>query len=148
MRARPLFILGVLAVPGLFFLYHWPCLSTAMQRSRQKREMADIRAIAAAWEARAVLTHTFGIQPRKGNVVAAADLERALVPTYIRAMPLRDAWNDERLFTTDGTTYEIRSLGKDGRIDHGTGATTSFDCDVVFANGAFVEWPDGISTTP
>ena len=44
-----------------------------------------------------------------------------------------------------GSGYTIRSAGKDG-ITEGSpsgGATKSFDCDIMFVNGQFVQWPEG-----
>ena len=128
-----------------------PCLISAGQRSKMKRTMADIRTIADAWEARAAKAHTFDVVPRRGSgagavAVSFTDLQHELVPTYIRRLPQRDIWNSELRFTSTGTGYEVHSLGKDGLPDRVTGVTTNFDCDIVYANGKFVEYPEGVIT--
>ena len=46
-------LLIVVAIIGILAAIAIPNLLTAMQRSKQKRTMADIRSIATAWEARA-----------------------------------------------------------------------------------------------
>ena len=46
-------LLIVVAIIGILAAIAIPNLLTAMQRSRQKRTMADMRTIASAWEARA-----------------------------------------------------------------------------------------------
>src|SRR4030095_4136755 len=46
-------LLIVVAIIGILAALAIPNLLTAMQRSKQKRTMADVRTIATAWEARA-----------------------------------------------------------------------------------------------
>ncbi len=46
-------LLIVVAIIGILAAIAIPNLLTAIQRSKQKRSMADIRSIATAWEARA-----------------------------------------------------------------------------------------------
>src|SRR5437764_1032993 len=121
----PLFVLAAIAIPNLL---------TAMNRSKQKRTMADIRTVASAWEARANDVHTFDATPRHTagmTVVPGRDMKRILVPTYVKVLPLRDAWDRPLQFVTNSQDYFIRSSGRDGRLDHQPGASTSFDNDIV-----------------
>ncbi len=53
-------LLIVVAIIGILAAIAIPNLLTAMQRAKQKRTMADIRAIATAWEARATDMNTYG----------------------------------------------------------------------------------------
>jgi len=84
---------------------------------------------------------------RRGGTGAVAvsfnDLRRVLEPTYIRRLAQRDIWNGDLRFASTDTGYEIHSLGMDGLPDHVTGVTTHFECDIVYANGKFVEYPEG-----
>jgi hypothetical protein len=140
-----------------------PNYITAENRSRQKRSLADIRAIGTAWEARETDVHTYAVGAKHRDVVAgktfdwkaltpvAADsLQRELQPTYIREFPRTDAWGRSFEFVAGDKSYAIRTLGRDGRSDarNGTYAvsftTTSFDADLVYANGSFVRMVDGI----
>ena len=52
-------LLIVVAIIGILAAIAIPNLLTAMQRSKQKRTMADIRTIATAWEARATDVNTY-----------------------------------------------------------------------------------------
>jgi type II secretory pathway pseudopilin PulG len=123
-----------------------PNLRTAIGRSRQKRTMADIRSISTAWEARATDVNTYDVSPHRRAAmtpIAPSDLRRALEPTYLKNVPGRDAWNHPLQFAANGQDYLIRSSGADSLSDPGRGPTTSFDCDIVYSNGTFLEYPEG-----
>jgi general secretion pathway protein G len=47
------------------------------------------------------------------------ELAEAVSPGYLIQLP-RDRWDRELLYSTDGTTYRLGSLGEDGR-EGGTG---------------------------
>ncbi|MEA2164352.1 MAG: hypothetical protein QOK37_2479 [Thermoanaerobaculia bacterium] len=132
-------------------------------RSRQKRTMADIRTIATAWEARATDTNSYSVDgdhdSRAGarqrtsgeRRVTPAELARSLEPKYIRNLPRTDGWGMELQFTesdftaSQAQTYIIRSLGSDRRSDriaNLSGATTSFEDDIIYSNGSFVRYPE------
>jgi len=138
-------VLVVVAVIGILAAIAIPNLLTAMQRSKQKRTIADIRSIATAAEAYATDNNQY---PQTLD---------ALVPKYIKVVPKVDGWgnpfeymclNDE---TGKCTGYAIASGAKDGRMEreireavaHPPSATTNFDCDIVYANGKFEEYPEG-----
>jgi hypothetical protein len=78
------------------------------------------------------------------TVVPAQDLKRVLVPAYTKTLPARDAWDRPLQFVTNGQNYFIRSGGRDGRFDHHAGPAESFDNDIVYGNGAWIEWPEGV----
>jgi hypothetical protein len=82
-----------------------------------------------------------------------------LSPTYIKTVPLGDgwgrpwryaAWNNPRVPGSGG--YVIVSAGKDGRFEqidprsYKPKTTTNFDCDIVYSNGSFVQYPEGVQT--
>jgi hypothetical protein len=48
--------------------------------------------------------------------------------------------------TANHQQYQIVSYGRNGAAETGTaeGTTTNFDCDIVYENGTFVVWPEGI----
>jgi type II secretory pathway pseudopilin PulG len=124
-----------------------PNLLDAMNRSRERRTMAGIRAIATAWEARAAdrNAYTVGIHGAaaardatdfaKLHRVRYEELRAALEPKYIRALPRTDGWGkDFELATGDydakgeAQLYAIRSPG------HG----------IVYSNGSFLQGPEGM----
>src|SRR5215212_4975972 len=87
-------LLIVVAIIGILAAIAIPNLLTAMQRSKQKRTMADIRTIATSWEARATDENTYlvaGAQFTWPNVnVSYGALSTKLSPTYIKSLPQND----------------------------------------------------------
>jgi len=151
-------LLIVVAIIGILAAIAIPNLLTALQRSRQKRTMADMRTISTAWEARATDLNKYnaaaGLPSGFPSVtVPASTLTTYLAPTYIRSFPQRDGWGNTFNFYADtawgsgaAQQYGVQSLGKDGTAENTNvlGPTTSFDCDILFTNGTFVEYPEGV----
>src|SRR5438034_1029155 len=137
-------LLIVVAIIGILAAIAIPNLLTAMQRSKQKRTMADMRAIATAWEARATDQNTYGSAGATfawpASAIGFPALSGLLTPTYIKSLPQKDGWSRDYDYAMDkaaGVTnaaqaYAIRSSGKDGAL--GTtitvGGTSLFDCDI------------------
>ena len=148
-------LLIVVAIIGILAAIAIPNLLTAMQRSRQKRTMADIRSVATAWEARATDMNTYSLAgagitiPAFGTPTTAA-VAAALSPTYIKSMPQNDAWGTPFSVGADAAAYVVASYGKDKAADEATGtsitpgATTKFDNDIIFSNGSFLVYPEGV----
>jgi type II secretory pathway pseudopilin PulG len=147
-----------------------PNLLTARHRSRQKRTMADMRTIATALEARATDVNSYAFVPDAHNenpgtsveVFATlhresfSDLERALVPKYIKKLPRQDGWGVDFDIRTghyigkgEATMYALRSYGSDHRPDGDSYAgrtIKAFREDIVYSNGTFFQYPDGTCT--
>ena len=149
-------LLIVVAIIGILAAIAIPNLLTAMQRSKQKRTMADMRSVATAWEARATDLNRYNAA---GAISLLTDVSThvptALEPTYIKSTPTKDGWGNTFRFGTDlawGTAagqaqnYTIHSRGKDntqdGSLDEG--GTTNFNNDIIFSNGSFIRYPEGI----
>lgn len=123
----------------------------ALDRARQKRTVNDMRIIATAWEARATEMQSYAAAgyTYPATEVTAAQLQARLVPTYTRQFPRVDGWGkpfDFALGTGTATKeYAIRSRGKDGLAEDAgnltPGETPNPDCDIIYANGAFVTYP-------
>jgi type II secretion system protein G len=149
-------LLIVVAIIGILAAIAIPNLLTAMQRSRQKRTMADMRTIASAWEARATDVNQYSAAGISwpATTQSASVLTGMLVPTYIKNVPVYDGWsNGIRVgWNTSGSSYAIRSFGADKATDAtGTSAgaavtTQNFDCDIIYSDGAFVEYPEGVQS--
>ena len=154
-------LLIVVAIIGILAAIAIPNLLTAMQRSKQKRTMADMRAIATAWEARATDMNSYaaagaGTFNWPASTVTQSTLLTLLTPTYIKSIPKTDGWNqnygfgmDQAAAATNAQQYAIRSQGKDGKWESGYTAgkqTSVFDCDIVYSNGSFIQWPEGMQT--
>jgi len=151
-------LLIVVGIIGILAAIAIPNLLNALQRARQRRTMADMRTIAVAWEAREVDAARYnaagaGFQGIS-QPINATDLQAAIVPTYVKSLPQKDGWeNPFALFSefawgnpTPSSRYAIISSGKDGVFETSPqpGATTRFDCDIVYTAGQFVAYPEGI----
>jgi general secretion pathway protein G len=141
--------IGVLAAIAI------PNILVAQARAKQKRTMADIRTLGIALESYNADNNEYP----KG--AAPVDLREALVPKYLKSVPGVDGWGHGFQYTClkDATTpsekcvgYIIGSAGRDGRFEHDSlletlsgepGATTDFDCDIVYSGGKFLEYPYG-----
>ncbi|MCM2317210.1 MAG: prepilin-type N-terminal cleavage/methylation domain-containing protein [Thermoanaerobaculia bacterium] len=155
-------LLIVVAIIGILAAIAIPNLLTAMQRSKQKRTMADMRSIATAWEAYATDMNAYSAAGAAGDLDYAAfkdftfaSLSAKLSPTYIRNTPQKDGWSRPFNYGVDNVTagfaqqYVIRSLGKDVAADatvYTPGARGVFECDIVYSMGAFVAFPEGVQS--
>ncbi|HYH08611.1 MAG TPA: type II secretion system protein [Thermoanaerobaculia bacterium] len=152
-------LLIVVAIIGILAAIAIPNLLTAMQRSRQKRSMADMRTIASAWEARATDVNSYnaaGAQltwPTTDQLVTV--LENKLSPTYAKKLPVYDGWSAQFKvgWTTEGDSYAIKSLGANKNEESGSTTTAAapittnnFDCDIIFSEGNFVMYPEGVQS--
>ena len=154
-------LLIVVAIIGILAAIAIPNLLTAMQRSKQKRTMADMRSIATAWEARATDLNRYNAAGAITQLAeeVSADLSGALAPTYIKNLPTKDGWGNIYEFRTEfawytgpggdqAQDYQIWSSAKDGSFETappGNG-TTSFNSDIIFSNGSFTQYPEGVQT--
>src|SRR5436853_1384311 len=149
-------LLIVVAIIGILAAIAIPNLLTAMQRSKQKRTMADIRSIATAWEARATDTNKYnaaGAITLPGSNVTSG-LSAILAPTYIKVLPAKDGWGNNWKFLADkpigngsaAQVYMIISPGKDNAFESSPagGASSNFNSDIVYSNGSFLQWPEGV----
>jgi type II secretion system protein G len=139
-------ILVAIAVPNLL---------TAINRSKQKRTMADMRSISTAWEARATDMARYNAAGVSGISVPITmdDVSTMISPTYIKEVPRYDGWSrqfscylDQDMGGPSANAYAIISAGRDGSISATvyTGPFASFDCDIIFSNGAFLSYPEGV----
>ena len=132
--------LFAVAVIGILAAIAIPNFLTAKQRAMQKRTMADMRSIGTDIEAYASEKDKY---PQAAEVPAIAPLLKA------------DAWGTPmRYQELEGSAgYVLGSAGADKTFEHeslteyapGT-KTQHFDCDILYANGQFVQYPEGAQT--
>jgi prepilin-type N-terminal cleavage/methylation domain-containing protein len=152
-----LIVAGIIGIIAAIAIWNY---AEAVQRSKQKRTMADIRSLAQAWEARAIDAKAYNAAgfTIPAATLSASDMDFMLVPTYTRMLPKVDGWGHAFELRADyavgaargSSTYAIRSTGRDGVYSGTTynpGPTTNFDCDLVFSNGSFVVWPEGLQSS-
>jgi type II secretion system protein G len=145
-------LLIVIAFIGILAAIAIPNLLNAVQRGKQKRTMSDMRALATAVEAYAVDNNAYPAAACNPGVFTAAG-ERLttnsftnLTPTYLGQVPVADGWGGFMSYAVNFTTdqYMIRSYGRDKTASTLVcGTTTNFNDDIVYADGTFVQWPEG-----
>jgi len=136
-------LLIVVAIIGIIAVIAVPSLLSAIQRSKQKRTMADMRSIGTALETYQI---DYNKYPQTGN----ANL-LYLQPTYMRRVPTLDGWGNPLHYvaTSSQQDYSLGSGGRDGSTPTWTATphtTTSFDDDIIFFDGQFTVYPQGVQT--
>lgn len=143
-------LLIVVAIIGIIAAIAIPNLLNAIQRGKQKRTMADMRAVGTAVEAFAVDQNKYPDSASSVTVITD-DVE----PIYIKKVPTQDGWQNvfDYVSSPPGSaqSYTIESYGKDRtRQDDCTvqasykGITTNFNNDICFSQGSFTMFPEGI----
>ena len=137
-------LLIVVAVIGLVAAIAVPNLINAIQRSRQSRTVGDARLLGQAIE---MYQQDYSYYPIATGI---SDIEvvRPYLGSYVGNFNAEDGWRKAFLYSCDGTHYTIISYGGNGVADtpYSPGPTQSFDADVVFADGSFFQWPQGIQS--
>ena len=136
-------LLIVVAIIGIIAAIAVPWFLNAIQRAKQKRTMADMRSIGEALE-------IYQIDYNEYITGGYSDVRTHLDPNYMRNPPQWDAWNTVYDYKTwsDVQEYSLRSYGRDGNPDAGTvGITHDFDDDIIFSNGQFTRWPEGVQVS-
>lgn len=138
-------LLIVVAIIGIIAAVAIPNLLDAIERGRQKRTMADIRTVATAVEAYAI---DHSQPPPYGKTVLEGAVAEDLEVSHVEACPITDGWDQPLYYVSeDPDHYTIGSGGADRSVPDLTlndGITHSTDADIVFSNGMFQQWPEGI----
>jgi general secretion pathway protein G len=147
-------LLIVVAIIGILAAIAIPNLLNALQRGKQKRTMADIRNLAVAIEAYQVDYNNYPSATCATNLYtgdAFVSLTTSsfsnLSPTYIALPPVKDGWDNFMYYSVDSShnNYAIKSFGRD-KTDDGVvncGTTSNFNTDIVYADGTFIQYPEG-----
>ena len=143
-------LLIVVAIIGIIAAIAIPNLLNAIDRGKQKRTMSDMRSVGTAVESYAVDNNFYPIAKSMAAVNGGAG-GMNIEPVYIKIAPTRDGWGGSMLYGSDaagvGSDYTIVSYGKDKKQSTSSkGATNSFDCDIIYQNGTFTAYPEGVQT--
>jgi general secretion pathway protein G len=155
-------LLIVVAIIGIIAAMLLPNLLEALNKSKQKRTMTDIRLSGTAWFSWVTDQMSAGAAGQTvseldwGNLFTPQtfnDLHELLVPSYAAFIPESDAWGHAYEYGqsdrfTDTVPIGVRSTGADGEFDTdqytaGAFIATDFVQDIVWAGGFFVRWPAG-----
>ena len=146
-------LLIVIAIIGILAAIAIPNLLNAVQRGKQKRTMSDMRALATAVEAYAVDNNTYPAATCNAGLFTGGTYNTLstgsftnLTPTYIAQPPKTDGWGRYMAYALGNSSndYSIRSTGRDGNVGSVTcGTTTNFNDDIIYADGTFLQWPEG-----
>jgi general secretion pathway protein G len=134
-------LLIVVAVIGIITAVAIPNLIAAVQRSRQSRTMADVRLISEGLE---LYQNDHSQYPLVDDGTAVGLVEHLEI--YIRSFNTIDGWGEAIRYDSDGGAYTVLSHGANRSPDapYTYGPTSSFDADIVFAAGTFLQWPEGV----
>jgi len=133
-------LLVVVAIIGILAAIAIPALQTALDKSKQRATMADMRGVATGVQLYQIDQSIF---PTDGT--AAATLVALLQPHTKTVLPSKDAWHHDYGYHSDSYTwYSLESFGKDGidGLDITAATKFQFELDLVYATGRFANSPD------
>ena len=142
-------LLIVVAILGLIAAIAIPNLLNAIDRARQKRSLADLRTIGLAIETYAVDNSFY---PTYSEAPVGGVLVESLEPYAVKSVPREDGWRNLFVARSQSLHYTVVSYGADkipeGSMDsYSSGTvTTDYECDIVYSNGSFVQYPAGVQT--
>jgi len=141
--SRTTFLVSLMVLFSLSAWFILPNMTGAIDRGRQKRTMADMRTVGMAL---ADYRDSHGVYPQMND---PRELQQELTG-YLRALPTHDGWHNPFVFHMSSTSYTLVSWGKCGQPDIPSslecppGTTADFRADIVYSDGKFARWPQGI----
>ena len=146
-------LLIVVAIIGIIAAIAIPNLLNAINRGRQKRSMADLRTVGTAVEAYAVDMAFYPTFNEGAGDPFDATWYAFLEPTYVKTVPRRDGWRTEFRGVSVSRFYTLACAARDKVYEAALSSsayngrtTTVMDCDIVYSNGSFMSYPEGIQT--
>jgi hypothetical protein len=146
----PPWMSGTAVSSGFIAALALPNLLAAIDRGRTRRTVSDLKAIAQACEGFSSDSRSY---PGPTNGWVPVDrIATYLEPVYIGRLPRTDGWENPILYWSDGGSYRVLSMGRDGRIDRDWTrqvdpvASAGHDADIVFGDGQLLAWPSGMDS--
>ena len=144
-------LLIVVAIIGIIAAIAIPNLLNAIDRGKQKRSMADMRSLGTAVESYSVDVNFYPISSSMASITSIGATTMGIEPIYIKLAPVKDGWGGLYYYGSDaagaGSDYTIVTYAKDKKASSTSkGATSDFDCDIIFQNGTFTAYPEGVQT--
>jgi type II secretion system protein G len=146
-------LLIVVAIIGIIAAIAIPNLLNAINRGRQKRSMADLRTVGTAIEAYAVDMAFYPTFSAGAGTAINSTFESYLEPTYVKTVPRNDGWRTVFYASSESRFYTLASAARDKLLEaaltsatYNGRVTQDMDCDIVYSNGSFMSYPEGIQT--
>jgi len=144
-------LLIVVAIIGIIAAIAMPNLLSAIDRTKQKRSMADMKGIGSAIEQYMVDANFYPISSSMTSISSLGARNMGIEPLYMSRVPTKDGWGGNFYYGSDaagvGSDYTLMTYGKDKKASSGSaGATNDYDCDIIYQNSAFTAYPDGVQT--
>jgi len=144
-------LLIVVAIIGIIAAIAIPNLLNAIDRGKQKRSMADMRSLGTAVESYSVDVNFYPISTSMATITSLNPVTMGIQPIYIKLAPTKDGWGGLYYYGSDtggsGSDYTVSTYAKDKKVSSSSaGATSDFDCDIIFQNGTFTAYPEGVQT--
>jgi type II secretion system protein G len=133
-------LLVVVAIIGVITAIAVPALQMAVDKSKQRATMADMRTIATGVQLYEI---DHSIFPSDGT--SASTLATLLLPHTKVLLPSTDGWHHSYEYHSDSYTwYSLESFGRDGidGVDITSATRYQFELDMVYATGRFANAPD------
>jgi general secretion pathway protein G len=133
-------LLVVVAIIGIVAAISIIAYHTALDKSRQRATMADMRSVARALEAYMV-DNNFA-PDSSGGVLS---LSNVLIPYQINVVPVRDHWGNLYNFESNSfDSYTLECYGKDAApgADISYATRMDFDLDILISDGVFKAAPE------
>lgn len=132
-------LLIVVAIIGIIASIAVPNLMAAIDRGKQRKTMADMRVLGNAVETYAIDNNFYPIAS------SGVDLGTHLTPVHLKRAITNDGWSRSFAVQTSAVEYTLCSGGKDGGVclSDAAGPTKSVNASITYANGNFVQWPEG-----
>ncbi len=128
-------LLIVVTIIGILSAIVIPAFMDAIDRSKQRRTMGDMRSIVTANGTYYVDLQTY-----------APVLNDLAVQNYLENVVLNDAWGNGFVYNTGGMNYDLTSFGSDGAAGPApppTWENDPFEPDIIVRDGAFSQAPSG-----
>lgn len=128
-------LLIVVGIIGIIAAITLPLLMDSIDRSKQRRTMGDMHTLVIANGTYKVDLQEYA--PALVNLVGGE---------YLQVLVADDAWGNPFGYNTDGDTYDLTSLGRDGAAGPAAPSpwvNQPFDPDIIIINGMFTQAPGG-----
>jgi general secretion pathway protein G len=159
----------VVVIIGIIATLIIPMFLDALQKGKQKRTMAEVRLVGTCWMSWLTdqISSSAGAPTRTFDLGTLTEVEPATVLAslyqsqsffYCSEVPEVDAWGFEYEYRINTSTLSaskvisIRARARDGLWDDGDliynvgpFVTTNYDRDIVWADGLFVSYPQGLT---